>query len=81
MTKAIPPATVTGWQAGVALEQPTRLELGSLRPRLAPGLSAAGLAFPAPEFPATGRSARILLCKGLAQVPAAQDRRGSPSPP
>ena len=39
----------------MALEQPTWLELGSLRPRLAPDLSAAGLAFPAPEFRRAGR--------------------------
>ena len=43
-----------GCGPGLALEQPTRLELGSLRPRLAPDLSAAMSAFLAPEFQATG---------------------------
>ena len=46
-----------GCGPGLALEQPTRLELGSLCPRLAPGVSAASSALLAPEFRTNGSPA------------------------
>jgi len=50
MTKVIAPAPGSAWRAGLALEQPARLGLGSLWSRLAPGLRAASSAFLAPKF-------------------------------
>src|SRR6516165_7302849 len=46
-----------GLWGGVALEQSTRLELGSLCPRLAPGVSAASSALLAPVFRTNGSPA------------------------